>query len=80
MVSFMALKTGAQVTVIRLPMVSSVFELTLLAACSFTRGQSWSRLRRLSVRLAAENQNGLDQGARVRGVHALNMNGVATSS
>jgi hypothetical protein len=43
----MALKTGAQVTVIRLPMVSSVFELTLLAACLFTRGQSWSRLRRL---------------------------------
>ena len=35
MVSFMALKTGAQVTVIRLPMVSSVFELTLLAACLF---------------------------------------------
>jgi hypothetical protein len=47
MVSFMALKTAAQVTVIRLPMVSRVFELTLLAACLLTSGQVRSRLRRL---------------------------------
>jgi hypothetical protein len=41
----MALKTGAQVTVIRLPMVSSVFELTLLAACLLTSRQSWLSIR-----------------------------------